>query len=193
MNGEVNNGIYSKGGGSSCGASNMLDSDSDEEDLLPLALSSPTKQMSPKGRASKRKYIKNGSTSPSKSSEMKEDPFEEEEQNTEAEIDDKDIFRQLLLNYLSERAQTESWLNVARQYHIAHWLHSYENSGGSSGGTINQSICDHFRDQWSLAPAMARREAWEDMSLFRLDTMTTARVVRNLVLPFLRLPLLRSS
>ena len=145
MNGEVNNGIYSKGGGSSCGASNMLDSDSDEEDLLPLALSSPTKQMSSNGKTSKRKYTKNGSTLPSKCSEMKEDPFEEEEQNTEAEIDDKDIFRQLLLNYLSERAQTESWLNVARQYHIAHWLHSYENSGGSSGGTINQSICDHFQ------------------------------------------------
>ena len=43
--------------------------------------------------------------------------------------------------------------------------------------TTSDSVCDHFRRQWVLAPAMVRREDW-DMSL---DTLGTARVVRNLV------------
>jgi hypothetical protein len=42
-----------------------------------------------------------------------------------APAEDRAIFRQLLLNHLTARADSEGWMAGARQFHLARWLNDY--------------------------------------------------------------------
>lgn len=80
----------------------------------------------------------------------------------------------------------------SRQYHIARWLHEYEESESFDGGDGDgeqyamitkatplgrQGLRDHFLDQWALPEEAVHREDWD----ITLNTMGTARVLRKLV------------
>ena len=105
-------------------------------------------------------------------------------------IVDNDVFRQLLLNYLSERARTEAWMGGSRQYHIARWIQDYgtpaaplfgedeqDDERPTTPDAGRQGLRDHFMDQWELPESAVHREDWD----ITLNTMGTARVVRKLV------------
>lgn len=161
-------------------------SDDSEEDLTPLKLSpKKSKKKSAKGGGRKKKQdpaLLSTEEEVGSPLEVKEPVVEEVDAG---EIEDRDIFRQLLLNYLGERAHSEPWIRQARQYHLAHWLQDYEDTGSKSKSS---SLAAHFADQWALpseAVGLHQRkdEAWLESSSKGacLDEHGTARVVRSLI------------
>jgi hypothetical protein len=105
----------------------------------------------------------------------------------EADVEEKDIFRQLLLNYLNDRAMSEPWMMTARRYHLAHWLQDYEendhvDSKNETELVTTAAVQEHFAHQWDLVEDLKgskfRKDEWDHVSL---DATGTARIQRSLI------------
>ena len=151
--------LHSSGGGVGSPATEASDDDSDV-DTKPLKLS--TKKSGKKGRGTP------SSKTPSAAAAKVEDCVDEVEEDKDAQ--DRDIFRQLLLNFLTDRARSEPWMAEARQYHLAHWLGDYSDTDG---------LRAHFEDQWAAPPSLEVSRAGAEA--LTLDTEGTLRVVRSLM------------
>ena len=88
-------------------------------------------------------------------------------------VSDTHIFRQLLLNHLSQQAGTSSSSPAsqsARQVHLAKWieeLHEGQPAASTDESTGNASfvsrlLCDHFLEQWDGSPTAQRETAGGD-------------------------------
>lgn len=160
-----------------------IEVDSDDEDEV-LTISKKRKNSKSNNKNSKRK----------KSPVNVEVEVEPVKVKVEADVEEKDIFRQLLLNYLNDRAISEPWMLTARRYHLAHWLQDYEENDqidhicNEKDDEMNHTIIttaavqEHFTDQWDLVEELKkskfRKDEWDEVSL---DATGTARIQRSLI------------
>jgi len=174
--------IFGKGQGATSFSSGQVGDEDSEEDLVPLKLSSKKSKKSARSGVRKKKQDPVLLTTGDKVASTLKNKEPVVDEVYAGEIEDRDIFRQLLLNYLGERAHSEPWIRQARLYHLAHWLQDYEDTGSNCKASI---LAAHFADQWDLpieAVGLQKRkdEAWLESKGACLDEHGTARVVRSL-------------